>query len=118
MSNLYIIFSLLFFMFVLGNVELYSIKDSKKAKSSYEACIRLKIKAPYFNLKCENLLKRYNNNIPEEETNPSDKENEGKPIQMLYFDKTETRKLNKREEIQLRKLIEQLTRKNQKIKVK
>ena len=99
-----ITFSLLFIIFILGNIELSSSNIvNKEKRDSYNACVRLREKAPYFNLKCENLLDEIEDN--------KEVENNSK-IKTLSVDKSSTRKVNKIEEIKLRNLIRKLTNQN------
>ena len=105
-----ITFSLLLFFFILGNVELSSSKGIiyKDRRDSYESCIKLRKKAPYFNLKCENLLE---NDVYEENINEKSENNENK-IKTLYLGESGTRKVNKSQEIKLRNLIQKLSNEN------
>ena len=106
-----IVFSLLFFAFIIENIELSSFHDNinQDRKDSYEACIKLKAKAPYFNLKCDIFLDYQN-----EERDIENKifEKDEYKIKILYMDKTETRKVNESEEIKLRNLIKKLSDEN------
>ena len=119
-NNLYFIkmkfyaiaFSIFFFAFIIENIELSSSSEGnvyKDRRDSYKACIKLKTKAPYFNLKCENFLDFIKVDI--DNTNISI-ENGETIIKTLYMDKTETRKVNKNEENKLRNLIKKLTHEN------
>ena len=77
-------------------------------RESYEACKRLKSKAPYFNLKCEHLL----DNIPNiQHVNRKGSNNSG--VKTLSIYESNTRKVNKREEIKLRDFIRKLTHQNE-----
>ena len=86
-------------MFIIGSNELSS--NDKEKKESYEACIKLKKKAPYFNLKCEHLLplpiaiNHYNAG--------------NKNIKTLYINESNIRKVSKIEENKLKKLMQKLS---------
>ena len=100
-------FSLLFMAIVIGCMELSSTNDvNKNRKESYNSCIRLREKAPYFKLKCEILLddikdnrEKYNERI---DTN----------IKALSLDKSATRKVDKIQERKLKNLIRKLSHGN------
>ena len=102
--------SLLLFFFILGNVELSSSKGIiyNDRRDSYESCIKLRMKAPYFNLKCENLLE---NDVYEEKINEKSENSENK-IKTLYLGESGARKVNKSQEIKLRNLIQKLSNEN------
>ena len=104
-----IAFSLLYFLFLIVNVEFSSSKGIiyKDRRDSYESCIKLKMKAPYINLNCDNLLVNIDNNG--ENTHQANNIGEYK-IKTLYLGKNGTRKVNKIEEIKLRNLIENLSK--------
>ena len=70
---------------------------------SYEACIRLRNKAPSLKLNCENLKE----NIISEEVNIKKSYHAG--IKLLSSIEAETRKVNKSQEIKLRNLINRLS---------
>ena len=76
---------------------------NKEMKESYEACKKLKFKAPNLNLKCERIFENISNN---ELKSKSDK------IKTLFVDETVTRKVNKNEEKKLRNLIKKLSNEN------
>ena len=97
-------FSLLFMAIVIGCIELSSTNAvNKNRKESYNICIRLREKAPYFNLKCEILLDDIKDN--REKVHGS---NDTK-IKALSFDKSATRKVDKIQEIKLKNLIRNLS---------
>ena len=108
-----------FFMFVICIVFLFleiennnllsfnGIKNKEK-RESYEACIKLRSKAPNFNLKCEKLIE---NNKIDDENNKIEEINNTK-IKTLSFDESGTRKVNKSEEMKLRNLIKKLSNEN------
>ena len=79
-------------------------KDIKEKNEAYEACNRLRIKAPYLNLKCEKLIETPKNNNKEE------KQITG--IKLLSTKDVIIRKVNKSQEIKLRNLLEKLTSEN------
>ena len=107
MKSFAIALSILLIMFVIGSNALSSSSNTiliKERKESYQACIRLRSKAPNLNLHCENLLE----NIPmDEET-----EKNSQRVKILSNDVALTRKVNKNEEIKLRNLIKKLTNEN------
>ena len=80
----------------------------EERKESYEACIKLKIKAPYFNLNCEHLLNRH----PILEAQIRNEEMKKYGIKTLSIYESNTRKVSKIEEIKLRKLIDRIANKN------
>ena len=76
---------------------------TKEQAEAYEACNRLRIKAPYPNLKCEKLR--------ETSKKIGEKSNiEG--IKLLTRNDATTRKVNKNQENKLRKLMLKLTSEN------
>ena len=72
---------------------------TQEQTEAYEACNRLRIKAPYLNLKCEKIKEPKNKNGETYET---------QNIKLLSSDDTITRKVNKYQEIKLRNLIAKL----------
>ena len=57
MKRLFIALPTILLMILIGSSELSSNSNLNiEKRESYEACIRLKNKAPYINLKCEHLL--------------------------------------------------------------
>ena len=70
---------------------------------SYEACVRLRNKAPSLKLNCENLKE----NINSEEVNIEETNHSG--IKLLSSTEAETRKVNKSQEMKLRNLIKKLS---------
>ena len=79
------------------------LKNKKQKNEAYESCNRLRIKAPYLNLKCEKLIE--SPKIKEDKKNI-------KGIKLLSTDDSNTRKVNKSEEIKLRNLLEKLISEN------
>ena len=92
-------------MFIIGSnaLSFSSTVLNNEKRESYLACIRLRKKAPNLNLNCENL----DENINSEEKYA--KETYQSSIKFLSSKETETRKVNKSEEIKLRKLIKKLS---------
>ena len=111
-----IAFSILFLFFFIGNVELSSLKGIvyKDRSDSYESCIRLIKKAPYINLKCENLKEIVDKS---EEKLKEKSETVEIKIKTLYLGKNSTKKVNKSEEVKLRNLIQKLSNDN-KLRIK
>ena len=107
MKFLLIILCLIFLIWGIDNNNLSSIRDNLKEerKESFEACKRIKNKAPNLNLKCEHLL---DDNAKNEENIQKDKF-ENTEIKTLTTGETNTRKVNKSEEIKLRNLIQALS---------
>ena len=75
---------------------------SKEQNEAYEACNQLRIKAPYLNLKCEQLRSPRKNG---ENVNM-------KGIKLLSNNDANTRKVNQSQEKKLRNLIKKLTSEN------
>ena len=75
---------------------------SKEQNEAYEACNQLRIKAPYLNLKCEQLRTSRKNG---ENVNV-------KGIKLLSNNDANTRKVNQSQEKKLRNLIKKLTSEN------
>ena len=97
-------FSLLLMAIVIGCIELSSTNAIKRnRKESYHSCIRLREKAPYFNLKCEKLLDDTKDNREKSNGNIDIK------IKALSLDKSATRKVDKNQEIKLQNLIRKLS---------
>ena len=98
---------LIFIIFEIVNNSFSSSNNIKneEIKESYEACVRIRSKAPNLNLKCEDLLEDIS-------TNEQKEENNNKEIKTLIINENNTRKVNKSEEIKLRKLIQKLSKGN------
>ena len=95
-------------MFIISSNELSSNSFLNNEQSdSYKACIKLKRKAPYFNLKCEHLL-----NNPSTPEKVRKKETKNISVKTLTLSELSTRKVNKIEEIKLRKLMLNLSNEN------
>ena len=76
---------------------------TKEQNEAYEACNQLRVKAPYLNLKCEQL----------KETPRKNGENVNmKGIKLLSNNDAHTRKVNQSQEKKLRNLIKKLTAEN------
>ena len=105
-----IILSIFFLIFGIENNSLSFTTNilNEDKKESYEACIRLRTKAPNLNLKCEHLLDTINRN---EENQKKDEINYAE-IKTLIIRESNTRKVNKSEEIKLRDLIKKLSNDN------
>ncbi len=105
MKSIVIALPILFLMFIIGSnaLSFSSTVLNNEKRESYLACIRLRKKAPNLNLNCENL----DENINSEEKYA--KETYQSSIKFLSSKETETRKVNKSEEIKLRKLIKKLS---------
>ena len=103
----FIAFPTLLLMFCLGSNEMSSnTKIIKEQRESYEACIRLRKKAPYFNLNCERLIPIIETTINKIEINNN------KGIKTLSEYESSTKKVSKTEEIKLRNLLLRLSRTN------
>ena len=101
--------SLIFLIFEIVNNSFSSSNVlSKEKKESYQACIRIRNKAPNLNLKCENLI----DNIPKTVKTAKNVDSHNTGVKMLSNDEAFTRKVNKSEEIKLRNLIEKLVNEN------
>ena len=101
-----ILLCIIFLIFGIGSHNLRTTEDLlKERKESYDACIRLRNKAPNLDLKCEHLL----DDMEEDEERG---ENDNSEIKTLFIDENNTRKVNKREEIKLRNLIQKLSNGN------
>ena len=84
----------------------------KEKIESYQACIRLRAKAPSLNLKCENIL----DNIPMSGKIVKQEGRNNSGVKFLSNEVTTTRKVNKSEEIKLRNLIKKLSNENKRRK--
>jgi len=104
-----ITFSLLFV--VLVNFKLSSSYTIIKGKSndSYNAYIRLREKAPYFNLKWENIKEEVENDRKNIDLKNESNDNK---IRFLSSDKTKTRKVNEKQENKLKIYLQKLTNEN------
>ena len=110
MKSFAIALSILFIMFIIRSNALSSSNAIliKERKESYQACIRLRAKAPNLNLQCENLLE---NIISDEKTEKKGETNKT-GVKILSKDAAFTRKVNKSEEIKLRNLIKKISNEN------
>ena len=102
---------LLIIIFLIFGIENNTLLSPKRKNlyeeriESYQDCIKLKIKAPNLNLKCEHLLDDFIlRDTKSQKTNK---------IKTLLIDSSNTRKVNKMEEIKLRKLVQVLSNKKQ-----
>ena len=99
MKWLFFALPIILLMLMIGSNELSS--NDKEKKESYEACIKLKKKAPYFNLKCEHLLP-----LPKAINHYK---SGNKNIKTLYINESNIRKVSKIEENKLKKLMQKLS---------
>ena len=76
---------------------------TKEKNEAYEACNRLRKKAPYLNLKCEKL---------KESPKKSDENIKIAGMKLLSSEDTNMKKVNKSQEIKLRNLIKKLQSEN------
>ena len=108
MKWLFIALPIILLIFIIGCNEMSSnIILSEEIKESYEACMRLKRNAPYFNLNCNRLIEK----IPKPETVIKG-EAKNKGVKTLPTYETNTIKVNKIEEIKLKKFIHRLSKEN------
>ena len=105
-----VIVSIFFLIFGIENYNLAFLNEivNDNKKESYDACIRLRTKAPNLNLKCEHLL----DTINKKEENQRKEKINNTEIKTLIVDESNTRMVNKSEEIKLRNLINKLTKGN------
>ena len=105
MKSIAIALSLIFIISIIGSNAFTSSNflRLKEQQESYIACKSLKSKAPYLKLNCENLAP--NKLVKMENAQLSN-------IKILQNHETETRKVNKSEEIKLRNLIRKLKNRN------
>ena len=109
MKWLFIAFPTILFMLCIGGNEMSSnYYLSKEKRESYEACIKLVNKAPFFNLNCESLIDR----IPNFETALNKNVINNKGIKFLSIYDYSTKKVSLSEEIKLRKLFRNLSDSN------
>ena len=105
MKWLFIALPTILLMFRIGSNEMSSNKNIyKEQRESFEACINLRRKAPYFNLNCEHLLDK----VPIIETALSQNKIDINGVKTLSIYDSETRKVDKSEEIKLRNLVQGL----------
>ena len=103
----FIAFPTLLLIFCLGSNEMSSNNNIiKEQRESYEACIRLRKKAPYFNLNCERLIPIIETSLNK---NPIDS-NIG--IKTLSAYESTTKKVSEIEEIKLRNILRRLSKSN------
>ena len=105
MKSIVIALSLIIIVFTLGSNALTSsnLLRLKEQQESYLACKSLKSKAPYLKLNCENLAPKKVAKMENAQLSN---------IKILQNHETETRKVNKSEEIKLRNLIRNLKNQN------
>ena len=108
MKWLFIALPIVLLIFIIGCNEMSSnIIISEEIKESFEACMRLKRNAPYFNLNCHRLIEK----IPKPETVDNHEANK-KGVKTLSTYESNTIKVNKIEEIKLKKFIRRLSNEN------
>lgn len=105
MKSIVIALQIIFLILIFGSnaLSFTNTKLINERMESYEACIRLRNKAPSLKLNCENLKE----NIISEKDNIEETQHSG--IKLLSSKETETRKVNKSQEIKLRNLINRLS---------
>ena len=105
MKSIAIALSLIFIISIIGSNAFTSSNflRLKEQQESYIACKSLKSKAPYLKLNCENLAPK--KVVKMENAQLSN-------IKIMQNHETETRKVNKSEEIKLRNLIRKLKNQN------
>ena len=99
-----IIICIIFLIFGIENNNLSVSKNN--LKESYEACRRLKEKAPLLNLKCEHILDNFKANVENDKKHEINNNN----IKTIFINKSHIRKVNKNEEKKLRNLIQNLSK--------
>lgn len=107
--------SLIIFFFVRTNqFSSDSQQDFISLREKYEACIRIRTKSPNFNLKCETLLKSDVQEKNNEKTNDTNLDTQIKisEIKSIKIDKNNLKKVNKKEEMKLRAMIDRLMKEN------
>ena len=105
MKWLIYIFTFILYQIFIGKCDLPLSESLKQQqKESFEACMAIKRKAPFINLNCHKIL--------ESMSNIKTALNEENGIKTLSKDDLETRKVNEREEIKLRKLLMKLYSEN------
>ena len=109
MKSFAIALSVVYVMFIIGSNALSSTNSVVKndIKESYQACIRLRNKAPFLNLKCENIMQ----NLPKE-VKAAKNDKLSTNVKILSNDVTFTRKVNKSQESKLRRFIKNLSNEN------
>ena len=105
MRNYVIAFIFLFIAYIISSNAMPNFLNNltKEQSEAYEACNRLRIKAPYLNLKCEKLR---------ETSKKIGEKSNMKGVKLLTRNDANTRKVNKSQEIKLRKLMLKLTSEN------
>ena len=109
MKQIAIALSILFIIVTIGSNALSSnrvlIQDRRE---SYQACMRLRTKAPYLKLNCENLLEPpYQKKVDKNDIiNPG--------VKQLPKEEVVTRKVGQREQARLRKLLQKLVNEKRK----
>ena len=101
MKSLYIALSIIYIILIIDSNAFTSsnLLRLKEQQEAYQACKNLKNKAPNLRLNCENLAPK------KEEINKFG-------VKVVRTEETETRKVNKYEEMKLRNLIKKLKNEN------
>ena len=108
MKWLFIALPIILLIFVITCNEISSnFIVSEEIRESYEACMRLKRNAPYFKLNCYSLIEK----ISKPETVDKQEINK-KGVKTLSTYESNTIKVNKIEEIKLKKFIHRLSHEN------
>ena len=99
-----------FIIFEFANTSLNNI--SKEEEESFNACLQLKIQAPYLNLDCEKIITNKNSNEENQKLFYGNlrKEKTNQNIKTISLEdiKRNTKKINKTDEIKLKDLIRKL----------
>ena len=104
MRNFVIAFVFIFTIYIITSNAMpnFLYNWTKEEAEAYEACVRLKTKAPYINLRCEKL----------KETSRKNAVKLIKGIKLLSSRDASTRKVDKIQEMKLRNLLTKLTFEN------
>ena len=99
-----------FIIFEFANTSLNNI--SKEEEESFNACLQLKIQAPYLNLDCEKIITNKNSNEENQKLFYGNlrKEKTNQNIKTISLEdiKRSTKKINKTDEMKLKNLIRKL----------
>ncbi len=99
-----------FIIFEFANTSLNNI--SKEEEESFNACLQLKIQAPYLNLDCEKIITNKNSNEENQKLFYGNlrKEKTNQNIKTITLEdiKRSTKKINKTDEMKLKNLIRKL----------
>ena len=106
MKWLFIALPSILIILLLGSSELSSNTNlNVEQRESYEACVKIKRKAPFFNLNCEHLL----GNLPNIKNDVFKTD-----IKTLPTYESATRRVNGFEELKLKNFIKRLSKQNKK----